>query len=75
MSATNEELENMAKELYKELGGLRTKNGRIVRALLHKFLYATALEMAGRKVVNSREGTIARPVALAELAALLTAEK
>jgi hypothetical protein len=31
----------------------------------------TALEEAGRKVVNSREGTIARPVAIAELAALL----
>lgn len=32
--ATKEELEGMAKDLYKRLGGTRTKDGRIVRALL-----------------------------------------
>lgn len=37
MTATNEELEELAKELYKELGGMRTRNGRIVRALLAKW--------------------------------------
>ena len=34
MSATKEELEDMGKELFKRLGGMRTKDGRIVRALL-----------------------------------------
>ena len=34
MSATKEELEEMGKDLFKRLGGMRTKDGRIVRALL-----------------------------------------
>lgn len=37
MSATKAELEAMAQELYKELGGMRTHNGRVVRALLAKW--------------------------------------
>ena len=34
MSATKEELEDMGKDLFKRLGGMRTKDGRIVRGLL-----------------------------------------
>jgi hypothetical protein len=34
MSATKEELEEMGKDLFKRLGGMRTKDGRIVRGLL-----------------------------------------
>ena len=34
MSATKKELEEMGKDLFKRLGGMRTKDGRIVRGLL-----------------------------------------
>lgn len=43
LTITNQELTEQGKKLYKELGGLRTQNARIVRALLEQNTRLTAL--------------------------------
>ena len=54
-TVTNKELEEMAQDLYKRLGGVGQKDARIVRALLARI---TELETAGRELNSLLNSTM-----------------